>query len=53
MSERGFDGGANLAEERGNVSKACQVMRCLADECEAFVERGHVAGHVLSPQVSR
>mgnify|MGYP000209288991 CR=1 FL=1 len=41
----------NLAEELGNVSKACQVMRCPADECAAFVERGHVSGHVLSLQI--
>ena len=38
----------NLAEELGNVSKDRQVMRCPADECAAFVERGHVARYVLT-----
>ena len=41
----------NLAEELGNVSKACQVMRCPADECAAFVEGGHVARYILSLQI--
>ena len=30
----------NLAEELGNVSKACQVMHCPAVDCRAINERG-------------
>jgi len=33
----------NLAEELGNVSKACQVTHCPAVDCRAINERGHVA----------
>ncbi len=41
----------NLAEELGNVSKACQVMHCPAGDCEAICREGHVAGHVLPLQI--
>ena len=39
----------NLAEERGNVSKACQVMHCPAVDCRAtgMIPKGDKATRLL------